>query len=131
MAYNKIMVRKNMEKNIDVLRRVDEDEAFWLCSNVIVHSLEELAFELSRVEDNVFRYHIHRNRNDFEEWIRDCIGDKELARDIARVKTRDTLAKKIEARLDVLKSRNQSPTKRAIKLSSHYNRIGKVKSKTR
>ena len=95
-----------------LLRRVEEDEAFWLCSNVTVQSLEEMAYELMRVEETVFRYHIQRNRNDFEEWIRDCIGDRELARDIARVKTRETLAKKIEIRVEELKSRHDDDHKR-------------------
>jgi len=96
------MEKENMKKST-LLRIVDEDEAFWLCSNVTVQSLEELAYELMRVEDSVFRYHIQRSRNDFEDWIRECIGDRELAREIARVKTRETLAKKVEARIEELK----------------------------
>jgi hypothetical protein len=99
-------MEKGSVKSIMLLRRVDEDEAFWLCSNVTVQSLEELAFHLMRVDDAVFRYHIQRSRNDFEDWIRECIGDRELAREIARVKTKDTLAKKIEARIEELKKQN-------------------------
>ena len=96
-------MEKESMKNSTLLRTVDEDEAFWLCSNVTIQSLEELAYELMRVEDSVFRYHIQRSRNDFEDWIRECIGDRELAREIARVKTRETLAKKIEVRIEELK----------------------------
>jgi hypothetical protein len=71
MVKSATAINKNMEKEVDksefLLRIVDEDEAFWLCSNVIVQSLEDLAYELMKVEESVFRYHIHRNRNDFED----------------------------------------------------------------
>jgi len=55
------------------------------------------------VNDDIFRYHVNRDKNDFEVWIRDVIKDKELGREISRVKTKETLIRKINERVNDLK----------------------------
>ena len=98
------------EKDAQSLRTLPDDEAFWLCNNQTVHSLHELAEMLPELDDTTFRYHIQRDRNDFEDWIKNVIGDRELAREIARVKTKQTLAKKITARVRSIEQRNARNT---------------------
>lgn len=82
-----------------ILDNVPLSSAFWLCTNDNLRSLDKIAETLKNVDDDVFRYHVTRDKNDFEVWIRDILLDKELARDIARVKTRETLIRKITERV--------------------------------
>ena len=86
-----------------ILGRVSREEGFWLCTNESLRTLTSIAAVLEKVGDDVFRYHVTRDKNDFETWIRDVVRDKELAREIARVKTKETLIRKISERLVMLK----------------------------
>lgn len=99
------------------LGRVPEPVGFWLCTNKKLLTLKELALALEDITDDVFRYHVNRDKNDFENWIRDIIQDKELAREISRIKTKETLTRKIFERVDMLsktikRSRQISKAKR-------------------
>lgn len=97
-----------------ILARVPIQVSFWLCTNENLRSLRDISEALQKATDDVFRYHVNRDKNDFETWIRDIIKDKDLAREIARVKTRDTLIRKITERVDELNSiLNKSKTGKA------------------
>jgi len=85
-----------------VLKRVPKEDCFWFCNNAENRSLVDIAEELNRVDDTVFRYHVNRGKNDFENWVREKLNDKELAREISRIKTKDTLFRKIQERIDEL-----------------------------
>ena len=86
-----------------ILEKVSASDAFWLCTNHNLRSLTELVETLEGVNDDVFRYHVARDKNDFEVWIREVVLDKELAREIARVKTKETLIRKINERVSYLR----------------------------
>ena len=86
-----------------LLREVPDDQALWLCNNATVQSMVELADTLECLDDTTFRYHVQRSQNDFAQWIRHVVGDRDLAREIARVKTKETLARKVEKRLRILR----------------------------
>ena len=97
-----------------ILAKVPLQVSFWLCTNENLRSLRDISDALQKATDDVFRYHVNRDKNDFETWIRDIIKDKDLAREIARVKTRDTLIRKITERVDELVSiLNKSKTGKA------------------
>ena len=87
-----------------VLNSTSLTDGFWLCTNENLRSLNELSEALEKADNDVFRYHVTRDRNDFEAWIRERVKDKELAREIARVKTKETLIRKITERIEELKS---------------------------
>lgn len=85
-----------------ILSKAPLNVSFWLCTNETLRSLEQVLKALERANDEVFRYHINRDKNDFEAWIRDIIRDRELAREISRIKTRETLIRKISERVQEL-----------------------------
>ena len=87
-----------------ILSSVQRTQSFWLCTNENLRSLSSLVSSLQKVDDDVFRYHVNREKNDFEKWIREVVKDKELAREIARVKTKETLIRKISERVSELKA---------------------------
>ena len=118
-----------------ILGRVSEENAFWLCTNENLQSLTSLVRSLEKVDDDVFRYHVTRDKNDFEMWIRDIVEDKDLAREIARVKTKETLIRKINERLALLKKivkRHRNNTlRRKAKKAGKVKKAGKAKRKPR
>ena len=87
-----------------ILRVVPTSKSFWLCTNEYLRSLNTLADALEIVSDDVFRYHVDKYKNDFATWVKDCIDDKDLAREISRIKTRYTLIRKIRENVDEAKS---------------------------
>lgn len=87
-----------------ILSRVPFQVSFWLCTNENLRGLADVYEALQKATDDVFRYHVNRDKNDFEVWIRDVVKDKDLAREIARVKTRATLIRKIAERVEELRS---------------------------
>lgn len=74
---------------------VPHEKKFFLNNGEIVGTVEELMEKLKAMDDGVFRHHVNTERNDFSNWIRDVFLDKKLARDIARLKTKESMAKKI------------------------------------
>lgn len=95
-------MKKSSEEAKRILGRVPEGVSFWLCTNKKLFSLRELSSELDEISDETFRYHVNRDKNDFENWIRDIIQDRELAREISRIKTKETLTRKIQERVEEL-----------------------------
>ncbi len=61
-----------------ILAKVPTHISFWLCTNENLRSLLELSESLLKADDDIFRYHVNRDKNDFEVWIRDVIKDKDL-----------------------------------------------------
>jgi len=120
-----------------VLSRVPESVSFWLCTNQKLFSLKELALVLKGINDDMFRYHVNRDKNDFENWISDIIQDKELAREISRIKTKETLMRKIQERVEMLskilkKGKKKKAAKRKkVKVKRLKRKIRKHKIKHR
>lgn len=84
----------------NLLKVVPQKESFWLCTNQNLRSLNTLAKALDEVSDDVFRYHVNKYKNDFSTWVRDMISDNDFAREISRIKTKDTLVRKITEKVD-------------------------------
>jgi len=87
-----------------ILSRVPAHASFWLCTNENLRSVADVCEALKKASDDVFRYHVNRDKNDFEVWIRDSVRDRDLAREIARVKTRYTLIRKLSERVAELRA---------------------------
>ena len=49
-----------------ILSKVSRADRFWLCTNENLRNLSELAESLRGVNDDVFRYHVNRDKNDFD-----------------------------------------------------------------
>ena len=121
-----------------VLSRVPESVSFWLCTNQKLFSLKELAAALNGINDDMFRYHVNRDKNDFENWIRDIIQDKELAREISRIKTKETLNRKILERVEMLskilkkgKKKKRRVKRKKVKSKKLKRKIKHTKRKTK
>lgn len=54
-----------------ILSKVRPEKSFWLCTGQELRNLEEVARAIGEIDNDVFRYHVNRDKNDFEQWIRD------------------------------------------------------------
>ena len=70
------------------LAQVPEQNVFWCSSGATIRDMKELAQGLVAMSDDDFAHHVNSDKNDFCNWIRDVIGDEELAVELAKVTSR-------------------------------------------
>ncbi len=51
-----------------------------------------------------FHYHVNPYKNDFANWVNDVIGDKILADELRKVKTRKSMARHVRMRIKQLEA---------------------------
>ena len=95
--------KKNKHDKKDFFEDVPEDKLFWLSDGRALRNLEELSLALKDMNEEVFRHHVNKDKNDFRNWIKFVIGDDNLANDINRCKKKDTIRKKVDKRIKALK----------------------------
>lgn len=86
------------------LKNVSQDKVFWCRDGRVIKNLEELAAAMREMAEETFHYHATGNKNDFSNWVRDVIGDVTLAKQLEKTTINTTAARRVEARLDWLKT---------------------------
>jgi len=82
------------EIDLGHVERVEPELALWLNDGRVVKNLEELAKAFKTMTSRVF--HQHREKNDISQWVRDVIGNAQLASELAIAKTKRDAAKIME-----------------------------------
>ncbi len=59
--------------------KVPKDKAFEAIDGSEIRDLITLADTLESMSDDSYYYHVEAQRNDFSNWVRDCLGETELA----------------------------------------------------
>jgi len=54
-------------------------------------SLDEFLDKLKSIDKDCFLHHVNEEKNDFSNWINDCVGDNALAKRIRRLKDKDKI----------------------------------------
>ena len=67
------------------------DKKFVLKDGRLLKDFVELAHALEHMSDDVFNHHVNNFKNDFKKWVEDVFGEKELAAEIAKAKTRSDM----------------------------------------
>ncbi|MAG15675.1 hypothetical protein CMO88_01295 [Candidatus Woesearchaeota archaeon] len=99
-------------------KKIEPELALWLNDGRVVKSVEELTKAFKTMKSRVFQQ--HKEKNDIVEWIRDIIGDVQLASELAIAKSkRDTLKildnhKKHEKRKEKKSVKQETKIKKAI-----------------
>jgi len=91
----------NEEKEF-YLREVEPERFFWVNNGAVLKNMEGL-LSIESMDDDTFKHHVNKEKSDFYNWVNEVVGDKKLAKDIAKLKTKATMLKKIKARLASLK----------------------------
>lgn len=69
-------------------RNVKTEHKFWVSDGRELNNLLELAQTIRHMRDETFNHHVNDNKNDFANWIRDCMGEEQLANDLSKYKTK-------------------------------------------
>jgi len=96
------IVNKKSDKSL--LDDVPAGQEFWCKDGRVMKNMEELDEALKEMSDDTFKYHANKEKNDFSNWVRDCIGDVTLSRALARITTKATAIRKVDARLRSLEA---------------------------
>lgn len=75
---------------------------FWCNDGKILKSIHDLADAFEKMKDEVFLYHVTKEKNDFSKWVGDILGDKKLAQSLKQAKTKSQASTKVRARIKEL-----------------------------
>jgi hypothetical protein len=82
-----------------LLAKVPVEYVFWCHDGSIFTDLYELAEGLKAMSEETFLYHSNLEKHDFSNWIRDIIGDEQLADDLARAADKSEAVSCVIARI--------------------------------
>jgi hypothetical protein len=87
-----------------MLTDVPESQFFILHDGQVIRNLSQLKAAFEQMSEETFRYHVSKGNNDFANWVRDTIGDRELAADLARITNKAESATRIAKKTSRLAS---------------------------
>ncbi len=70
---------KTKKSRPNVLKKVRPEFSFIIVNGKAVRDLPALALELENLDDSMFHHHVNETKNDFANWVREVIGEIELA----------------------------------------------------
>jgi hypothetical protein len=94
---SKSATKKSTKK---MLAKVPTEYVFWCHDGSMFSDLYELAEGLKTMSDETFTYHSNLEKHDFSNWIRDIIGNSELADALMMVTSRPEAISCIVARIN-------------------------------
>ncbi len=88
-----------------ILSKAKQEHSFKLHMGTEISSLKGLAEAMDIMSEETFNHHVNEKKNDFSNWIENVFEDSELAEEIRPLKSRDSIKKKIIARMKFLEKR--------------------------
>ncbi len=88
-----------------MLRNVSDKDAFYAANGRVLKNLHELANALLSMDGKTFSHHVNSQKNDFSSWIRGVFKERLLADEIAGLKSREQILRRIN---EVLKDAARS-----------------------
>lgn len=77
------------------------EQCFWTTDGRVLSNLVELRDALESMTDDVFAYHVSKERNDFADWIEQVLEDAELAAAFRKSKKLNTAHDVVVTRLRI------------------------------
>ncbi len=84
-ATKKTSAKKNSAKKAELVIALP-DNAFWVNDGSVLHSLLDLADQLSMIDSDVFKHHVNSDKHDFAEWVEHVLLDADCAEALRRTK---------------------------------------------
>ena len=96
------------------LGNVPAESAFVLFNGPKINNLFELAEALESMKETSFRHHVTGQKNDFSSWIRDIIGDNELAAKIMTTNNRSRMSSIVRDRVEQFETLERTSHTKAL-----------------
>ena len=90
---------KKLKTKKSNLINAENELCFWINNGPILKNLKDLKNALKKINEETFRYHVNKEKNDFADWVKNVLGDKILANKLAKIKTAKTMIKTVEEKL--------------------------------
>lgn len=69
-------------------QNVKEEHKFYVHDGKELRNLLELGLAIRHMRDETFAHHVNESKNDFATWIKDCMGETQLANELMKYKTK-------------------------------------------
>lgn len=63
------------------------DNSFWVTDGQVLNSLVALQEALDKMQNEVFAYHVRKDKNDFADWVNFVLCDGKCSSDLRKTKT--------------------------------------------
>ena len=80
------------------------EHCFWCCDGQIIKNLLDFDVVLKKMSSATYKYHANLEKNDFSQWIEEVIGDKVLANNLRKSKSKANAMKYTSNRIKELSS---------------------------
>ncbi len=70
---------------------IPPEKYFFVCNGIAIKNIFELAEQLEHMADDIFRYHVNDQKNDFANWIKFVFGEKALAEQLYHAKDKKAM----------------------------------------
>jgi hypothetical protein len=77
---------------------VEMDSKFYFRNGEAAEDIPSFIAIIEHIDEDTFAYHCNKDKNDFYNWINDCVSPK-LAKKVKSVKSKKALAKKLKETL--------------------------------
>ena len=84
------------------LQDVPPQHEFWLLGGKRLKNIAELGRELRQMKPEIFSHHVNEHKNDFANWVENCIKDRQLAILLRTAQNKERMAATIERRIQEL-----------------------------
>ena len=98
------MARVMWQEAEKILNQVPVENGFRCADGRVICSLAQLEDAFAGMSADTFTQHVSAERNEFADWVRNVIGDKQLAVEIFTQRNRAHSAKSIARRIFFLRS---------------------------
>ena len=88
------------------LSNANDDKRFFCNDGHVLSNLVELGDHLQDMNAKIFSFHVTDANNDLSNWVRDVIGDNELAEKLLAAKTQEDAARIVSERIKLLKKKS-------------------------
>ena len=97
------MVRVTKAIARKILADVPDEKQFWLADGRYLKNLAELEAALAEISPDLYRVHAGGGKTDFSNWVRDVMGDDELAADLLKCAAPEQAVRAVAGRFNYLK----------------------------
>ena len=93
---------------------IDPNQYFYLHNGGAIRDLSELHSALLNMDDSIFYYHVNQEKNDFSNWIKDILEEKNLALQLKKTIDKNTTITLIEKKINTHNKIKNKPSKTSI-----------------